>query len=48
MLIAWLGFPQTQISYVKDARLSGVSKWTFSKRFKTGLLCWSQPQLQAA
>ena len=35
MLIAWLGFPQTQISYVKEARLSGVSKWTFSKRFKT-------------
>jgi dolichol-phosphate mannosyltransferase len=34
MLIAWLGFPQTHLTYVKEARHSGVSKWTFSKRFK--------------
>ena len=34
MLIAWLGFPQTHITYVKEARHSGISKWTFSKRFK--------------
>jgi polyisoprenyl-phosphate glycosyltransferase len=34
MLIAWLGFRQTHVMYVKEARQSGVSKWTFSKRFK--------------
>jgi len=34
MLLAWLGFSQTKITYVKEARRSGVSKWTFSKRFK--------------
>ena len=34
MLIAWLGFSQTNISYVKETRYSGFSKWTFSKRLK--------------
>jgi len=34
MLIAWLGFSQTSISYVKEARHAGSSKWTFSKRLK--------------
>ena len=34
MLIAWLGYPQTCISYVKEARHAGVSKWTTSKRLK--------------
>lgn len=34
MFIAWLGFPQTSISYVKEARQAGRSKWTVSKRTK--------------
>lgn len=34
MLIAWLGFSQTSISYVKEARHAGSSKWTFSKRLR--------------
>jgi dolichol-phosphate mannosyltransferase len=34
MLIAWLGYPQTYITYVKEARHAGVSKWTTSKRLK--------------
>ena len=34
MLIAWLGYPQTHITYVKEARHAGVSKWTTSKRLK--------------
>lgn len=35
--IFWLGFPHTTISYVKGKRLSGKSKWNFSKRLKLGL-----------
>lgn len=31
-LIAWLGFKQSQISYVKRARKFGQSKWTLSKK----------------
>ena len=34
MLIAWLGYPQTHIPYVKEARHAGTSKWTTSKRLK--------------
>lgn len=34
MLIAWLGFSQTYIEYVKEVRHTGISKWTFSKRLK--------------
>ena len=34
MVIAWLGFPQSHVLYVKEARHGGVSKWTASKRFK--------------
>ena len=34
MLIAWLGYSQTYITYVKEARHAGVSKWTTSKRLK--------------
>ena len=37
MLIAWLGFPQTSISYVKEARHAGQSKWTISKKIKLSL-----------
>ena len=34
MLIAWLGFPQTYVTYVKEARHAGTSKWTTSKKLK--------------
>ena len=34
MLIAWLGFSQSQIKYVKEKRYSGSSKWTLSSRLK--------------
>lgn len=37
MLIAWLGFPQTSISYVKEARHAGQSKWTISKKIQLSL-----------
>ena len=33
-MILWMGFKQTFIQYVKQARKSGVSKWTFSKKVK--------------
>jgi hypothetical protein len=33
-LIVWLGFRQSTISYVKQARHSGTSKWTFHKKLK--------------
>ena len=33
-MILWIGFRQTSIQYVKQARHAGVSKWTFSKRIK--------------
>jgi len=31
-LIAWLGFKQTEINYVKEARKFGKSKWTLRKK----------------
>ena len=34
MLIAWLGFSQTSIEYIKEERHSGKSKWSFSKKLK--------------
>ena len=34
LLISWLGYSQTHIKYIKDARHSGVSKWNVSKKFK--------------
>ena len=34
MLIAWLGFSQSSIPYVKETRHAGYSKWTFSKKLK--------------
>lgn len=37
MLIAWLGFSQTSITYVKEARHTGHSKWTISKKIKLSL-----------
>ena len=33
-MILWLGFRQSSISYVKQARKSGVSKWTLAKKIK--------------
>jgi dolichol-phosphate mannosyltransferase len=33
-MILWLGFRQTSIEYVKQARASGKSKWSFSKKLK--------------
>lgn len=34
MLIAWLGFSQINIKYIKEIRHAGISKWTTSKRLK--------------
>lgn len=33
-LITWLGFRQVEIPYVKEARLSGRSKWTLLKKLE--------------
>jgi dolichol-phosphate mannosyltransferase len=33
-MILWLGFRQTSIQYVKQARHSGTSKWNLTKRLK--------------
>jgi len=33
-MILWMGFRQTTIDYVKQARHSGKSKWTFAKKLK--------------
>lgn len=33
-MILWMGFRQTFIQYVKQARHAGRSKWTFAKKFK--------------
>lgn len=37
MTLAWLGFPQASIEYVKEARFRGVSKWTIGKKIKLAL-----------
>ena len=34
MMLAWLGFSQTTIEYVKQARYKGVSKWSMGKKIK--------------
>jgi len=34
MALAWLGFPQTTIEYVKVARTKGASKWSLGKKIK--------------
>ena len=36
-LIVWLGFRQTHISYVKDARAAGTSHWTLARRMKLAI-----------
>jgi polyisoprenyl-phosphate glycosyltransferase len=33
-LILWMGFRQTSIEYIKEARTAGRSKWTFAKKLK--------------
>jgi dolichol-phosphate mannosyltransferase len=33
-MILWMGFRQTSIDYVKEARQAGRSKWTLSKKLK--------------
>jgi glycosyltransferase involved in cell wall biosynthesis len=33
-LVQWMGFRQSMISYVKQGRASGKSKWTLGKRLK--------------
>lgn len=37
MLISWLGYPQTEITYISEARHSGRSKWTLAKKIKLTL-----------
>lgn len=37
MVLAWLGFKQTSIEYVKQARLFGKSKWTLGNKIKLTL-----------
>jgi len=34
MAVAWLGFKQASIEYVKEARFSGRSKWSLSQKIK--------------
>lgn len=34
MTMAWLGFTQASVGYVKNARTKGKSKWTLSKKIK--------------
>jgi len=37
MVLAWLGFKQSTIEYVKQARLSGKSKWSIGNKIKLTL-----------
>lgn len=34
MTLAWLGFKQASVEYIKEARYSGKSKWTLRKKIK--------------
>ena len=36
-MLMWLGFPQSSITYTKERRLHGRSKWTFSRRLKIAI-----------
>ena len=38
-LIAWMGFRQESLLYVKEARAHGVSKWNLEKKFKLAVDC---------
>lgn len=37
MVLAWLGFNQSTIQYVKEARLSGKSKWSLGQKIRLTL-----------
>ncbi|MBF0522814.1 MAG: glycosyltransferase [Candidatus Omnitrophica bacterium] len=37
MTLAWLGFEQSSIDYVKQPRFQGKSKWSLGKKFKLAL-----------
>lgn len=37
MTLAWLGFKQSNIDYVKEARYKGRSKWTLGKKIKLAI-----------
>ena len=37
MMLSWLGFSQTTIEYVKQARYKGVSKWGVGKKIKLAI-----------
>lgn len=36
-LFAWIGYPQKAISYARDARMAGASKWSFWKLWNLAL-----------
>lgn len=36
-LITWLGFSTTELPYIKEARLSGRTKWTFRKKVRLAI-----------
>jgi dolichol-phosphate mannosyltransferase len=36
-MVSWLGFQQTGVSYVRDPRHSGVTKYSYGKMFKLAL-----------
>ena len=38
-LIAWMGFRQESLLYVKEARAHGVSKWSLEKKLKLAVDC---------
>lgn len=37
MLLSWMGFKQETVKYVKQARISGRSGWSFEKKLKVAL-----------
>jgi dolichol-phosphate mannosyltransferase len=50
-MVSWLGFPQTGVEYVRDARYSGETKYGLGKMFKLaldGLTSFSYVPLQVA
>ena len=37
MTLAWLGFPQKSVDYIKEARFKGKTKWTLARKIKLTL-----------
>ena len=37
MTLAWLGFPQKSVDYIKEARFKGRTKWTLAGKIKLTL-----------